>query len=111
MLDGVYDGGDFLRPSAVEQRGHYRGHAELLITLTEGKKREVRRLCRAVGLMVTGLQRISFGSVELGNMTPGSWRQLRDEEVETLRQIPAKRPSRMPKASFRHKKHKKDERS
>jgi len=90
MLDGVYDGGEFLRPSAVEQRGHFRGHAELLITLTEGKKREVRRLCRAVDLMVTALRRISFGSVELGNLTLGSWRQLGNVEVEALRQMAAK---------------------
>ncbi|MDD3954658.1 MAG: pseudouridine synthase [Lentisphaeria bacterium] len=89
LLDGVYDGGEFLQPLNVEQRGHYRGHAELEMTLTEGKKREVRRLCKAVGLTVGSLQRISFGSVELGTLAPGTWRQLGEDEVEKLRKTAA----------------------
>ena len=89
MLEGVYDDGEFLQPLSVEQRGHYRGHAELEVTLTEGKKREVRRLCKAVGLTVTNLRRIAFGSVELGTLALGTWRTLSDEEVDSLRKTVA----------------------
>lgn len=105
MLDGIYDNGDFLHPVNVEQRGHFKGHAELEITLTDGKKREVRRLCKAVGLTVVNLQRISFGSVELGSLQPGTWRQLSEQEVENLRKTAAESrsagrkrlPSRVPR--------------
>jgi len=89
MLNGVFDGGEFLQPQAVEQCGHFRGHAELLLTLCEGKKREVRRICKAVGLQVSKLQRVAFGTVELGDLAAGSWRHLSDEEVEALRKISA----------------------
>ncbi len=91
MLNGVFDGGEFLQPQSVEQRGHFRGHAELILTLCEGKKREVRRICKAVGLQVTKLQRVAFGTVELGDLSSGSWRHLTPEEVESLRQISATR--------------------
>ncbi len=89
MLNGIYDGGEFLQPQAVEQCGHFRGHAELLVTLCEGKKREVRRLCRAVGLQVSKLQRVAFGNLELGNLAIGSWRHLTPREVEELDKISA----------------------
>ena len=82
MLDGVYDGGEFLRPMAVEARKVLRGHCILEITLTEGKNREVRRICRAVGLEVTALKRIAYGRLELGDLPVGRWRVLDKEEVQ-----------------------------
>lgn len=89
MLNGVFDDGEFLQPQAIKQCGHFRGHAELLLTLCEGKKREVRRICKAVGLQVSKLQRVAFGTVELGDLPTGSWRHLSSEEVEALRKISA----------------------
>ena len=42
--------------------------------LTEGKKRQVRRMCEAVGLKVTGLKRVRIGRVMLGDLPAGQWR-------------------------------------
>ena len=53
--------------------------------LKEGKKRQIRRMCEAVGYRVDRLVRIHFGPIELGRLEPGDWRPLRDEEVEALR--------------------------
>ncbi|MBQ5335509.1 MAG: rRNA pseudouridine synthase [Oscillospiraceae bacterium] len=57
----------------------------LLVTIHEGKKREVRRMCDAVGLEVARLRRISIGPVKLGMLKPGQWRDLTTEEVRALR--------------------------
>ncbi|HAG13126.1 MAG TPA: pseudouridine synthase [Ruminococcus sp.] len=57
----------------------------LLVTIHEGKKREVRRMCDAVGLEVTRLRRISIGPVKLGMLKPGTWRDLTTEELRALR--------------------------
>ena len=58
----------------------------LLVTIHEGKKREVRRMCDAVGLEVARLRRISIGPVKLGMLKPGTWRDLTAEELRALRQ-------------------------
>lgn len=62
-----------------EKTGSY-----VLIGLREGRKREVRRMLEAVGHPVIALHRASFGPLELGNLTRGSWRELSDSEVCAL---------------------------
>lgn len=57
----------------------------LLVSIHEGKKREVRRMCDAVGLEVIRLRRISIGPVKLGMLKPGTWRDLTSEELRSLR--------------------------
>jgi 23S rRNA pseudouridine2605 synthase len=57
---------------------------DLEIVLTEGRKREVRRFCKALGLEVQRLLRTSFGPVKLGRLRPGAARPLREEEVRAL---------------------------
>jgi 23S rRNA pseudouridine2604 synthase len=49
---------------------------QLRFVLTEGKKRQIRRMCELVGLRVTGLKRIRIGRVMLGNLPEGQWRLL-----------------------------------
>ena len=53
----------------------------LRIVLREGRKRQIRRMCTAVGLTVQRLVRVRVGSVELGTLAPGSWRHLTPDEV------------------------------
>jgi 23S rRNA pseudouridine2604 synthase len=48
--------------------------------LKEGKKRQIRRMCEAVGLKVLGLKRVRIGRVMLGDLPPGQWRYLRSDE-------------------------------
>lgn len=57
----------------------------LQLTLHEGKKREVKRMCAAVGHRVQALTRISMGSINADGLMPGEWRYLRDEEVRYLK--------------------------
>lgn len=61
------------------------GGGVLRLVLTEGRNREVRRLCAAVGHPVRWLRRIRFGPVELGDLPPGAWRDLTGAEIERLR--------------------------
>jgi 23S rRNA pseudouridine2604 synthase len=53
---------------------------QLSFVLREGKKRQIRRMCEAVGLKVLGLKRVRIGRVGLGNLPPGQWRYLRPDE-------------------------------
>jgi 23S rRNA pseudouridine2605 synthase len=58
----------------------------LEIALREGRKRQVRRMCEAVGHRVVELERVRFGPLRLAGLAPGSHRRLRPDEVETLRE-------------------------
>ena len=53
---------------------------QLRFVLTEGKKRQLRRMCELVGLKVVGLKRVRIGGVMLGNLPLGQWRYLRQDE-------------------------------
>jgi 23S rRNA pseudouridine2605 synthase len=55
-----------------------------ILTLGEGRKREVRRMLQAVGYPVKRLLRLQVGPVRLGNLPPGRWRRLSPEEVQAL---------------------------
>jgi 23S rRNA pseudouridine2605 synthase/16S rRNA pseudouridine516 synthase len=57
------------------------------LTLHEGRKREVKRLCAAVGHPVRTLHRIAFGNLRVKGMPPGDWRYLNDSELEMLRKL------------------------
>jgi len=59
-------------------------HSWFLVGLREGKNRQIRRMFEAVGLTVTKLKRISYGPIQLGDILPGEFRRLEDEEVEAL---------------------------
>jgi 23S rRNA pseudouridine2457 synthase len=56
----------------------------LEIVLTEGRNRQVRRMCAAVGHDVLELVRVRIGRLSLGDLAPGQWRELSPEEVKTL---------------------------
>ena len=60
---------------------------EIELTIREGRNRQVRRMCAAVGHPVAELQRVAFGPVRLGGLAPGNHRRLRDAEVEQLRAL------------------------
>jgi 23S rRNA pseudouridine2605 synthase len=54
------------------------------ITIHEGRKRQVKRMCEAVGHPVKRLERVRFGPLELGDLPRGRWRRLTDAEVDAL---------------------------
>jgi 23S rRNA pseudouridine2605 synthase len=55
------------------------------LTIHEGRKRQVRRMCEAVGHPVRALERVAFGPLRLGSLGPGDHRRLTPAEVERLR--------------------------
>jgi 23S rRNA pseudouridine2605 synthase len=71
-------------PRDISVRRVGRGIWELDITIAEGRTREVRRLCEALGLEVLRLVRTKFGPVKLGSLQPGKTRQLTAREKEII---------------------------
>ncbi len=65
-----------LKPAQVE----WQNPEQLRFVLTEGKKRQIRRMCELVGLRVVGLKRVRVGKVMLGNLPVGQWRYLQPHE-------------------------------
>jgi 23S rRNA pseudouridine2605 synthase len=63
------------------------GAGAIEITIHEGRNRQVRRMCEAVGHPVVALSRIAFGPLRLGSLAPGEHRRLRGAEVERLRAL------------------------
>jgi 23S rRNA pseudouridine2605 synthase len=84
LLAGVELEDGLARPRRVELKGGDGIRSTLTLVLTEGRKREVRRLLSAVGHPVLRLQRVRFGPVALGDLPRGGWRALGDREVEAL---------------------------
>jgi len=68
--------GKALLPAKVQ----WQNEDQLRFVLREGKKRQIRRMCEAVGLKVIGLKRIRIGRIMLGNLPEGQWRYLGAEE-------------------------------
>jgi 23S rRNA pseudouridine2605 synthase len=62
------------------------GGDELELTIREGRNRQVRRMCEAVGHPVLALQRIAFGPLRLGGLEPGAHRRLGEAELRKLRE-------------------------
>ncbi|HKY02086.1 MAG TPA: pseudouridine synthase [Burkholderiales bacterium] len=73
---GIELDGEPLKPAKVE----WQNEDQLRFVLREGKKRQIRRMCEAVDLKVTGLKRIRIGNVALGDLPAGQWRYLQPEE-------------------------------
>jgi 23S rRNA pseudouridine2605 synthase len=71
----------------------------LEIVLREGRKRQVRRMCDAVGHPVRELQRVAFGTLRLGDLAPGAVRRLSAAEIQRLQPGPS--PPRRPPARRR----------
>jgi 23S rRNA pseudouridine2605 synthase len=86
LREGVPLGdGTFSRPARVKTLGTAQdGSTWLEVVLTEGKNRQVRRMCAAVGHDVEALARVAVGGLELGSLPPGEWRRLEPEEVRRL---------------------------
>lgn len=72
---------DGLRAQSVRVRKRSGRETHLTVVLTEGKNREIRRLCEAVGHEVTALARVAFGPLELAALRPGEWRDVNAAEL------------------------------
>ncbi len=80
---GITSRGEALKADRVEIRKASRRETHLVIELTEGKNREIRRLLEATGHEVTRLKRVAFGGLALGDLPPGKWRSLSKAELRS----------------------------
>jgi 23S rRNA pseudouridine2605 synthase len=89
---GVLSRGETLRAHAATLRKASHRESHLVLTLTEGRNREIRRLLTALGHEVTRLRRVQIGGLTLEGLPPGAWRVL--SEAELARAFPTARFSR-----------------
>ena len=76
LRHGLSLDGQALKPAKVD----WENPEQLRFVLTEGKKRQIRRMCELVGLKVVGLKRVRIGRVMLGQLPVGQWRYLAPHE-------------------------------
>lgn len=72
LRHGLSLDGQALKPAKVT----WQNPEQLRVVLTEGKKRQIRRMCELVGLKVVGLKRVRIGRIPLGHLPAGQWRYL-----------------------------------
>ena len=68
------------------------GPSKLELVLHEGRNRQVKRMCEAVGHPVKRLQRSAYAGLTLEGLEPGAWRELEPSEVKRLRGLRAQQP-------------------
>ena len=71
-------------PAKVEKLRQDGETALLRITIHEGRNRQIRRLCERANVTVTRLRRVAEGPLQLGDLKPGQWRVLTEEEIAGL---------------------------
>ena len=76
LRHGLSLDGQALKPARVD----WQNPEQLRFVMTEGKKRQIRRMCELVGLKVVGLKRVRIGRVILGQLPLGQWRYLGPSE-------------------------------
>lgn len=86
MCDGIQDGDDFLQAKSAKMLSWDGRRAQLEVIVAEGKKHEIRRLCRGVGHIVKVLLRTRMGPLNLGKYQPGLCRELTSNEINALKQ-------------------------
>jgi 23S rRNA pseudouridine2605 synthase len=69
----------------------------LRLTIREGRNRQVRRMCEAVGHPVRALRRVRIGPLTDSRLKPGQWRELTPDEVRALRAVPVKVRTQLPR--------------
>lgn len=84
LSTGVEIDGRLTAPADVYVISKEEGKAVLEIVLYEGRNRQIRRMCEALNLEVARLRRVAVGPIKLGMLPTGQWRDLTEDEVNTL---------------------------
>lgn len=85
MIDGVtLDDGYITKPCDVTVAVNEPNRVVLMITIYEGKNRQIRRMCEALGVELIRLKRTAVGDVRLGMLPQGKWRDLSETEIRSL---------------------------
>ncbi|HCR74397.1 MAG TPA: pseudouridine synthase [Ruminococcus sp.] len=85
LSEGIEIDGKKTLPAVVNVLDKTPGRVVMTITIKEGRNRQIRRMCEAVGLEVARLRRISIGPLKLGMLKPGAYRELTAEELRAIR--------------------------
>lgn len=85
LMRGVYIDGKKTAPAKAEVVEHRRNTSLVRICIHEGRNRQIRKMCDAVGHSVIALRRVAVDGIEIGNLEVGRWRHLTRTEVERLR--------------------------
>ena len=87
MADGMVIEGQKTLPCEVSYIEKNEDRTVLRFVLYEGKNREIRKLCEAVGLTVIRLKRVEIAGIKLGMLPQGRWRELNEKEVKKLMSV------------------------
>lgn len=85
MMTGMMIDGKKTLPAEVRVVQKYDDRTVLEVTLVEGRNRQIRKMCEALGLEVARLKRTAVGPVKLGMLQQGKWRDLTPQEVAALK--------------------------
>lgn len=85
LTNGVEIDGRKTLPANVSVLTEENGRVVLQIVIREGRNRQIRKMCEAVGLEVARLRRTAIGPLKLGMLKPGTYRELTSEELRNLR--------------------------
>lgn len=84
MCSGIRHEGEVLKARSAELLESHADRHVLRLTLIQGRKREIRRMCSCLGLDVERLVRVKIGNLELGDLAPGRWRRLTKTDILAL---------------------------
>ena len=85
LRNGIDIGGYVTKPARVTLLKENKNSTLVEISISEGKNRQVRKMCKAVGNPVQELRRISIGEVRLGRLKEGTYRKLTKDEIEYIK--------------------------
>ena len=87
LRNGVDIGGYVTKPARVTPIKESKNSTVLEISICEGKNRQVRKMCKAVGNPVQELERVSIGEINLGHLKAGAFRKLNPTEINYLKSL------------------------
>lgn len=85
LSEGVVIDGQKTLPATAQVITKEEGRAVVQLTIREGRNRQIRKMCEAVGLEVARLKRTSVGPLRLGMLKPGEYRELTPQEVASIK--------------------------
>jgi pseudouridine synthase len=84
---GIFLGGRRTAPARVTILAHEKHRTRLRVVLREGRKRQIRRVAAKLGHPVCKLVRVRIGPIQLGDLKPGHWRPLGEQELAQLQEL------------------------
>ncbi len=87
LIEGIKDKKEFLSAVSVELLKRTKSNTWIEVVLIAGKNRQIRRMCERIGHPVLKLKRIAIGTLTIGDLSPGTFRELKKEEINALLEV------------------------